>query len=148
MVEHKLDYLFHHVFLPPCVPQSSRQTDSLAGDRALHEYVLTAAQAFRTASDDQDYQRWSKICSTLRQYAQLHRHDNALSKNALVDAFRDVEHGGILLLHVAMQNSGLIVRKADGAYLFESFEASASAADVLAAKNALQWVRICDFLLD
>lgn len=43
-----------------------------------------------------------------------------------------------MMLHVALQNSGLLVQKKNNEYIFETFEASPQSADVLAAQGALQ----------
>lgn len=136
----ELEYLFHHIFLPPRVPQSSQEDATLAGDRALAEYVHKVAQDFRNISDSNEYQRWDRIRMTLDTFITLHRNDNALSRDAITKELRNVENGATLLLHIAMQNSALIVRKERNEYIFETFEASPSAANVLASKNALQWV--------
>ena len=54
-------------------------------------------------------------------------------------ALRDAAHGSIIILHIALQNSALIIQKKKGEYILETFEASPRAADVLAAQGALEW---------
>lgn len=68
----------------------------------------------------------------------MHR-NGSLSKLALRSSFRDVKDGNIIVLHIAIQNSGLIIRKVSSQYMIESFEASPPASKVLEANNALQW---------
>jgi hypothetical protein len=67
-----------------------------------------------------------------------------LNKTALLTEFRRFNHNGFLILHVAEQNAGLLIRRQheenqEECVIFEAFEASALSKKVLAAKSALQW---------
>ncbi|CAF9942696.1 MAG: hypothetical protein ALECFALPRED_009917 [Alectoria fallacina] len=137
MAERALEFVFNHVFLPPQLPHHDDHQNG-AGDRALVEHLIECCHQFRDLNYTEHYAQWSTILSTLRTFATLHR-NNTLSKNALISAFRDSREGQIVVLHIAMQNSGLIIRKVAGDYLVESFEASPPAAEVLAAEKSLQW---------
>ncbi|KAL8832894.1 MAG: hypothetical protein Q9170_004696, partial [Blastenia crenularia] len=142
------EYLFNHVFLPAQVPACS-DTQSGQGDRALVEVLLQSIDAFREANDHAYYQHWfvtgtapshqSTIQRTLRTFLQLHSKSKSLSRQSLKTALHDVGNGGILVLHIALQNSGLIIERKDIGYVVETFEASPQAADVLAAQGALEW---------
>ena len=138
MADRTLDYLFHHLFLPPQLPHRD-DSQNPNGDRALLERLIKSCRAFRDQNYAEFYTHWSKILRTLRTFAALHRNNNSLSKNALKGAFTDARDGDIIILHIAIQNSGLIIRKASGGYIIESFESSPPAAEVLAAGKALQW---------
>ena len=137
MADHTLEFLFNHVFLPPQLPH--RDDQGGAGDRALVEHITESCQLFRDLNHTEYYQQWSTVLRTLRTFATMHRNTQSLSMNALKSAFRDARDGAIIILHVAMQNSGLIIRKLADDYIFESFEASPRAAEVLAAEKSLQW---------
>ena len=138
MADRNLDYIFNHVFLPAHVPQANDQGNG-SGDRALLDLLLRSAPIFRDANEPRYYQQWSTVHRTLRTFAVLHQHNNSFSKNALTNAFQDINDGGIVIIHIATQNSGLIIRKNVEEYLFESFEASPPAATVLSTTGALQW---------
>ncbi|KAL9002774.1 MAG: hypothetical protein Q9188_004316 [Gyalolechia gomerana] len=138
MVDSRLDYLFHHVFLPTQLPQRS-DTESGQGDQALVELLLESLDTFRAANDHVYYQHWSTIHRSLRLFAQLHGKSKSLSRTSLKAAFRDAANGEILILHVALQNSGLVLQKRRTGYVVESFEASPPSSDVLAAQGALEW---------
>lgn len=58
MGEPRLDYLFHHVFLPAQLP-SRNDTQSGQGDQALVDLLLESIEAFRAANDHAYYQTWS-----------------------------------------------------------------------------------------
>ena len=143
MASRTIDFVFNHVFLPPQLPHRDDHQDG-AGDRALVEKLIESCKHFRDLGHrdlghSDHYAQWSIILRTLRTFAILHRSNKSFSKNALRDTFHDVKDGSIIILHVAMQNTGLILRKVSAEYIFESFEASPPAAEVLAAEKSLQW---------
>lgn len=138
MANRTLDYLFNHVFLPPQLPHRDDSQNG-SGDRALVEHLIETCRLCRDQSHTDYYASWSAVLRTLRTFAALHRNNNSLSKNALQNAFGDARDGAILVLHIAVQNSGLIIRKVPSGYIVESFEASPPAAEVLAAEKSLQW---------
>lgn len=138
MADGVLDYLFNHVFLPTRVPHAD-DCGNGAGDRALVDHLTKSATHFRDSNDTRYYQQWSILCRALHSFATLHRHKNSLPKESLKVAFRGVKVGDILILHVAMQNSALIMRKNAENYIIECFEVSPPAAEVLSARTALQW---------
>lgn len=57
MGDPRLEYLFHHVFLPIQVPQRS-DTENGQGDQALVELLIESIDAFRAANDHVYYQHW------------------------------------------------------------------------------------------
>ena len=136
MASRTLEFVFNHVFLPPQLPHRDDHQDG-PGDKALVEKLIESCKHCRDLGDH--YTQWSTILRTVRTFAILHRSNKSFSQNALKDAFYDVKDGAIVILHVAMQNTGLILRKISGEYIFESFEASPPAAEVLAAERSLQW---------
>ncbi|KAL8689064.1 MAG: hypothetical protein Q9224_004731, partial [Gallowayella concinna] len=133
-----LDYIFHHIFLPTNVPQRSDTQDG-KGDHALLELLLETIGTFRKANDHAYYQHWSTIQRSIRTFAQLHSNSKSLSRINLKTAFRNAAQGGIIILHIAVQNSALIIRQEKIGYVVETFEASPRSADVLAAQCALEW---------
>ena len=138
MADRTHEYIFNHVFLPPQLPHRDDYQNG-AGDRALVKHLIVSCRLFRDLHLDEQYSQWSTILGTLRTYENSHRHNKSLSKNALKSAFRDVRDGAVVILHVTLQNCGLIIRKVAGDYIIESFEASPPAAEVLAAEKSIQW---------
>ncbi|KAL8767206.1 MAG: hypothetical protein Q9209_006211 [Squamulea sp. 1 TL-2023] len=121
MGDSRLDHLYHHIFLPTLVPQRS---DGYKGqvDSAILDALLESIDAFRAASDQAYYQQ----CQSL-------------SRISLQAALRDTANGEIVILHIALQNSGLVIQKIENGYAVETFEASPQSGAVLAAQGALQW---------
>ena len=64
MADARLDFLYHHIFLPTQVPQRS-DTQNGRGDRALVDVLLESVDAFRAANDYTYYNQWcvlSNLC--------------------------------------------------------------------------------------
>lgn len=140
MADRTVEYLFNHVFLPPQLPyRDDNQQGGGRGDESLVEQVTESCRLFRDLSPTQYYQQWSTTLRSLRTFGTMHRNTKSLSVNTLKSAFSDARDRSIIILHIAMQNSGLIIRKVAGDYIVESFEASPRSADVLAAEKSLQW---------
>ena len=81
----------------------------------------------------------STIQRCLRTFALLHTKSKSISQNALKSALKGVSHGDVIILYVALQNSGVIIQKKGTEYVIETFEASPRSADILAATGALEW---------
>lgn len=156
MGDAQLDYLFHHIFLPIQLPQRSDSHNG-QGDRALVDALLESIDAFRGGNDHAYYQQWSvrsdpssttatdrtlirsTIQRSLRTFGRLHSKSKSLSRTSLETAFRDAANGEIIILHIALQNSALLIQKKQIGYVVETFETSPQSADVLAAQGALEW---------
>ncbi|KAL8787328.1 MAG: hypothetical protein Q9195_007823 [Heterodermia aff. obscurata] len=135
----ELDYLYHHVFLPPQLPQHS-DVHNGQGDQALLRRLLESVAAMRETDEPANYNPWSTIHGSLRTFSLLHSRTKSLSKDSLKGALRGAEDGDLLILHISLQNSGLIIHKRRVGYVVETFEASPRAANVLAAESGtLEW---------
>ena len=139
-----LDSLVNHLTLPPRLPFRN-DLQGGAVDRALAERLAQHARTFRQKVDTQYYTHWSLICRALEQFVKLHGSksghlDKDALKNALIDFSSSNSNNDILIIHIARQNAGLIIRKEKSRkYIFEAFEASPQNAEVLASKLALRW---------
>ena len=60
MGDARLDYLFHHIFLPTQLPQRSDGHNG-QGDQALLDALLESIGTFRAANDHAYYQLWSVV---------------------------------------------------------------------------------------
>lgn len=63
----------------------------------------------------------STIYRSLRTFSLLHSKTKSLSQTSLRTALRGAEDGDLLILHVALQNSGLVIHKREEGYLVETF---------------------------
>ncbi len=71
MASKDLEYLFHHVFLPPKVPHFEDTKDG-AGDRALVDRLAHLTISFRDLCPIQHYQQWSTLGRAIRTFKLLH----------------------------------------------------------------------------
>lgn len=126
--------LYHHLVLAAKVPTS--QPDALEPlNRGLIDCAIKACDFLRRQSSPQP---WDSLLPSLEKCKSVN-HDGTLSKASLEEAFRDIG-GKTLILHVASQNAGLLIRpSSNDSVIFEAFEASPSLEAVLGAKNALLW---------
>ncbi|KAI1260766.1 hypothetical protein F5Y18DRAFT_441591 [Xylariaceae sp. FL1019] len=138
-----LDAVFNHLVLPPQLPGvQDEDIDGLAAEvtRRMIRACLTVHAM--TASHDIP---WAKPYQHLLASLEACRVLNAghLEKSQLVGHFMDLAENEVLPLYVAEQNAGLLIRKheIDGAMwvVFESFEASATSEQILAAGHTIHW---------
>lgn len=136
-----LDALVAHITLPPQLPFKDDNGGG-AVDTALAQRLAKHARFFRDNGDMEYYNQWSIVCRALDTFIRLHSGSRHLSKDLVKDALLGVSKSekDFLIIHIATQNAGLIVRKDNREeYIVEAFEASARATDVLSSVHALQW---------
>lgn len=158
-----LESLANHVALPPRLPgKRESQLDQI--ENALTDRLLDASRTIRDLTHGEISQQWDGI----RRILQTCRTINAggkLDKKQLLTEFRGLGSKHVLIVHVAEQNAGLLIRRQNSwvyhhfrvgyqtdlanmcsvssvrgeIVIFEAFEASPVSDKVLAAENALQW---------
>ncbi|KAH7021746.1 hypothetical protein B0J12DRAFT_773782 [Macrophomina phaseolina] len=129
--------LFNHIVLPARVP--SKCDDNIAIiEAALVDRLVEASRTLRDVAADDLYRRWDDVRRILLTAKTLN-FGGKLDRLALLQELRRLEHDGLLILHIAEQNAGLLIRRPNGRVYSDPFEASPRSEDVLAAKSALQW---------
>ena len=131
-------YLYNHIFLPRKVPPSS-DSNFKAGDQALTLHLIECVRVFCDQLPPEEKHQWRNLSSTLDVFARLHEPESGLSRTAIQEILGKLEPGDTVILHVALQNSALILRRSADHFYIESFEAAAPAAAVLSASDTLQW---------
>ncbi|RAL63868.1 hypothetical protein DID88_003511 [Monilinia fructigena] len=133
-----LEVLINHVVLPPRLPGKEDRYDQL--ESALLDHFITASKTMRGLTIDGISKNWGWICRSLK-VAKFLNAQGRLSKNSLLHAFHNLQQNVYLILNVVEQNAALLIHlsKSGDRVVFEAFETSACAEDVLAAENALEW---------
>ncbi|ORY62516.1 uncharacterized protein BCR38DRAFT_467122 [Pseudomassariella vexata] len=137
-----LKSIFDHVALPLQLPQQ-QDANIQAVESALLDRLVCASCVMRDVDGGRNHQIWESIRRSLTVCKSVNI-GGRLERSRLLLHLREVASSDFLILHVSMQNAGLIIRRCkdesfgDG-LLFEMFEASPKREDVLAAKSALQW---------
>ncbi|KAK0127299.1 hypothetical protein ONS96_006849 [Cadophora gregata f. sp. sojae] len=127
-----LNYLINHIFLPPKLPQADDY--HIRNDQHLTELVretLHAAAAFSPNDSS-----WASL-STMTDMLSREDSPDMLSSTQLIGALGSMRTGSVLVLHIHAQNAGLIVRREDSAYIFESFELSPTTNSVIGTGGRL-----------
>lgn len=157
MEVHELRYVFNHLFLPPKLPQeddSSRRCDD-----ELTAELLGAITAFKLVIPEVDQPRWEVIHKMITSFRNCKNRagdtsfDKVYSDVLCMDVGGKSEHIPVSIMsdmlicpfalsdavpiHVESQNAGIIIRKLETEYSFESFELSPTASKVIQTKGRL-----------
>ncbi|EGO02914.1 hypothetical protein SERLA73DRAFT_70404 [Serpula lacrymans var. lacrymans S7.3] len=130
-LEDRLEYIIHHVFCPPKLPE--KYDDSIEGDQDLCGSVLQAAVEFQNLYRSD---KWKYIIDMLR-----HLHESIsfqkLSTKKIIAQVEGLHYGGFLVYFIRAQNAGVVLRRSDHDVTFESFEVSPTAAAVIGTAGKL-----------
>ncbi|KAI0406964.1 hypothetical protein F4802DRAFT_605810 [Xylaria palmicola] len=133
--------VFNHLVLPPDIPGAQDIDIDAVANNVLGRLIHATHTATNLAADVP----WQEACQNLHASLQACQVLNRghLERSSLLEHMKNLEYGKMLILYLNEQNAGLLIRRdrtADGERaIFESFEASATSSDVLAAGHAMQW---------
>ncbi|CAJ2499839.1 Uu.00g026920.m01.CDS01 [Anthostomella pinea] len=135
-----LQAVFNHVVLPPQVPGcSDADPEGVSRDVALR--LLHACNTINALSNP----HWSEAFQSLQALLAdcLSLNTGRLERSTLLEHYRQLQPGQMLVLHVVEQNAALLIRREESndrhRVIFEAFETSPAAEKVLAAGHTLQW---------
>lgn len=104
-----LESLFYHVTLPPRLPgKQDHNTEKI--EHALASRLLDATRALRDLVDEQSRDQWDCVRRAL-QSCRIINAGGRICRNSLLNELRSVECKDLLLLHIAEQNAGLLIRR-------------------------------------
>ncbi|KAI1817158.1 hypothetical protein GGS20DRAFT_582854 [Poronia punctata] len=136
-----LESIFNHLVLPPNIPGSQDNDIDLVSREVLKRLIHAVKTVIKLAEDAPWKDAFQNLCISLETCLELNT--CFLERTCLSNHLRGLVPGQMLILYVNEQNAGLLVRhetQGDEEYvIFESFEASAIASDVLRAGHAMQW---------
>ncbi|KAF9255590.1 hypothetical protein L218DRAFT_1034217 [Marasmius fiardii PR-910] len=123
MAYYNLEYLIHHIFLPPQLPQSD--DSSAENDHDLCSVVLEAARAFGEGSElsDKEKKSWKYVVRMLERLCSLYGSES-YTKDELEQRISEMVKGDVTAFFIRAQNAGLIIRKLGDRTVYESFEVS------------------------
>lgn len=104
-----LESLFNHVALPPRLP-GKRDHNIEEIECAITVRLLNASRDLRDLMYNDFGDQWDSIRRSL-QVCKAVNAGGKLNKASLVTAFQKLERKDILILHVAEQNAGLLIRR-------------------------------------
>ena len=104
-----LKSLCSHAALPPKLP-GKQESNLEEVEQALTSRLLDACRTLRNATDDEVFHKLERTRKILQICKDLHS-GGRLSKTTLVTGFGTLERKDLLILHIAEQNAGLLVRR-------------------------------------
>ena len=104
-----LKALVNHVFLPPQIP--GKNDASLPGlSEAFFNALIRAVLTLRDSGDGKLYRLYDSVRLVL-QNARVLNANGKLDRDSLIKTFRELDDRSFLILHVAEQNAGLLIRE-------------------------------------
>jgi hypothetical protein len=104
-----LECIFNHLILPPRLP-GKRDSETEEIESHLTTLLLGATGVLRDISSGESAEAWSCIQRSL-DICNIVNEDNRLNKTSLLDAFGWLQHKDGLILQIAEQNAGLLIRR-------------------------------------
>ncbi|KAH7233986.1 uncharacterized protein BKA55DRAFT_695504 [Fusarium redolens] len=131
----QIEYLFHHLFLPPKLPGGDDM--SAPNTIFLANFVLQTLQRFAIELGEKDTTLVQPVISML-QTMPVVTGPKGLDHVGVQKALQCLSFDNpVALFHIAAQNAGLLIRKSSNSFCFETFELSPTNAAVMATKGRL-----------
>ncbi|KAF2638121.1 hypothetical protein P280DRAFT_91529 [Massarina eburnea CBS 473.64] len=141
MNKETLEYLIHHVVLPPKLPQEDDLDASC--ERALLNTTTRSLHQFRdilSPDNPEAAEEVTSMLSTIDNLSRSRNDDGDVTQAQLVLLFRKMSEGtslGAIPIEVKAQNAGIIVSRSDDHVVFEVFELAPDNESVMSTKGRL-----------
>ncbi|KAF8127616.1 hypothetical protein EV363DRAFT_1452213 [Boletus edulis] len=129
-----LQYIVTHVFCPLQLPDEDDH--SICNDRSLAGTVASVARLYIDYIDQANVPQWhsiAKMLDNLRAVVEV----ESLDESQITSQLRGMNVGDILTFHIRAQNVAVLFRKRQALTIFESFEVSPKAEDVMTTQGKL-----------
>jgi hypothetical protein len=103
-----LELVFNHLVLPPKLPQS-RDADIEDIESQIIIRLLDATGILKTLANGKSAEAWDHVWASL-ETCRVVNDDGRLNRATLQDAFQTLQKREGLILHVAEQNAGILIR--------------------------------------
>lgn len=104
-----LEAQFNHIVLPARVP--TKRDDNLAAlETALTDRFIDASRVLRDCAEGDGYFDWDNVRRVLLSVKSINL-GGKLDKRSLTLELGRLQYGELLILHVAEQNAGLLIRR-------------------------------------
>ena len=105
----RLSSQLHHIVLPPLLP-GQREKNLTEIENSLNDRLVEAAKVIRNFASPESYQLWDAVRRTLLVSKSICL-AGAVNSHRLIDEFGLLPSGTTLILHIAEQNAGLLIRR-------------------------------------
>ncbi|KAL8660136.1 MAG: hypothetical protein Q9202_006792, partial [Teloschistes flavicans] len=133
-----LEYVIHHLFLPPKLPQSAEPDSTTAvAEKWLLDFVLSSLQTYQRQCTSESRQSWATteqmlvLLTTIKPWTET-------SARLLAETMSNMNPGDALPIRVRAQNAGLMIRSMDKSTTVECFELSPQSEDVIKCHGSLK----------
>lgn len=104
-----LALVFNHLVLPPQLP--GKNDDSAEDvEQDLTRRMTDAVKTLRNNSDSDTTAAWQSIEESLQALHSI-TEDSHIKKVSLLSCLRELQSGHAIILHIALQNAGLLIRQ-------------------------------------
>lgn len=146
-------YLFHHIFLPPKLPQADDYSPSF--EINILDYVVNALRAFGSHVPSQEATIFTTITTMISRLRDICTFPDGINEKELEKALKELdqqgdellllavsnqEPGGFLPIYVREQNAGILMTRNGDAIQVDSFELSPLNSPVIKTVDRLQRV--------
>ncbi|KAG5659563.1 hypothetical protein KAF25_002122 [Fusarium avenaceum] len=132
----QVEYLFHHLFLPPKLPGGDDMT--ALNSIFLTDFVLQSLQRFTEELGGEDAASVQSAISMLQTMRDTTDSRGFLERIGVQKVLAALSlHDSVALFHVAAQNAGLLIRRLETSFYFETFELSPTNAAAITTKGRL-----------
>lgn len=93
-------YLFHHVILPPRLPQHYDEDELEGGcppERSLHLFAQEALESFITETSPEEKEIWQIVVGMLQDWKEVDKR-GAVCQDTLTQIISDLKSKGVLVL--------------------------------------------------
>lgn len=104
-----LKRLFNHIALPARLPQESDSNIDEV-ERGLVDYLIAAAKLMRDPQDGTCWRVWDSLGRSLLLCRALNI-GGKLERSQLSLHLKELRDSGVIILHIAAQNAGIIISK-------------------------------------
>lgn len=104
--------VLYHLTMPPCIPYKEAGNLDRIGSILIGR-LRDAARTFSEHTKSPSRDVWAGVYNSLNACRNLNQ-DGRLTMVSLLPAFRDLDHGILLILHVAAQNAAITIRRTEG----------------------------------
>ncbi|KAI0428953.1 hypothetical protein F5Y09DRAFT_357310 [Xylaria sp. FL1042] len=133
----ELLYIFHHLFLPPKLPQ--HQDYDAEYDRTLISAIIDGLQAWKEYTKPVYREKADGAISTIRNMLRAYSpSDGTLNEAVLLSLLAELAEDSEIPLFVKEQNAGILISKSNAGVLFEIFELSPENKATMTTKGRLQ----------
>ncbi|KAF5693005.1 hypothetical protein FDENT_2443 [Fusarium denticulatum] len=133
----QLEYLFHHLILPSKLP--GHDDTSATNEEFLINFVIQSLARFQELSDENDDAVTNHCISMLKITRDARDKNGYLDPRSVQNSLKRLSEqaDAALMYHTTEQNAGLMMRRLESSYSFETFELSPTNRAAMTTKGRL-----------